>query len=161
MINKKNIITFSLIVIGLGLFINLQSLIVGAEASVDPISVSTNELGFGIVFPGENLEKTFVVTLIGGTEELDFLDYRITQTPKPGYNNLCPFLEKINEEGEGDTESRASLNHLAIPPDASDTWKVVLNVPAIEGFVAQDHNSGIISEGGNYGCDIGVEIIEE
>ena len=160
MINKKNIITFLFFIVGIGLFVNLQSLIVGAEASVDPISVSTYELGFGIVFPGEDLEKEFVVTLIGGTEELDFLDYRITQTPKLGYFDLCPFLEKINEEGEGDTESLASLNAISTPPDISDTWKVVLNVPAIEGFVAQEHSSGVISGGGDYGCDIGVEIIE-
>lgn len=157
---KQNIIALLILIAGTGFFINLQSLIVGAEASVDPISVSTNALDFGIVFPGETHEKTFVVTLTGGTEELDFLNYRITQNPKPGYSDLCPFLEKINEEGEGDTENLASLNALLIPADISDTWTVALNVPAIEGYVAQEHQFGIIQQGGDYGCDIGVEIIE-
>lgn len=145
-------ITVSLIFVLVG----LQSFIVRVEASVDPISVSTNSLGFGIVFPGEEMEKEFIVSLVIG----DWAEYKITQTPKPGYFDLCPFLEKVNEEGEGDTEASSILDLNSDPPDVSDTWKVVLNVPAILGFVAQDHSFGTISEGGEYGCDIGVEAID-
>lgn len=159
MINKKYIsFLFTIvIIIGIGLLVSLQSFVIDVEAQVDPISVSTPDLGFGIVFPGEGLEKEFIVSLAG---EVETVEYKITQTPKIGYLDLCPFLEKVNEEGEGDTESSATLDSTSNPSDTSDTWKAVLNVPAIFGFVAQNHIFGIISGGGDYGCDIGVEIIE-
>ena len=156
--NKKDIIYFLFVIAGVVLLVNLQSFVVRAEANVDPISVSTNELGFGMVFPGETLEKEFIVSLFTGEGGLDFVKYQITQTP--GYLDLCPFLKKVSEEGEGDTESHATLDANSVPQDLSDTWKVVLDVPAIEGFVAQEHTFGVVSEGGEYGCDIGVEIIE-
>jgi len=156
--NKKYIsFLFAIVIIvGVGLLVSLQSFIINVEAQVevDPIFVSTLDLGFGIVFPGEALEKEFIVSLVAGEPEVE---YKITQNPKDGYLDLCPYLEKVNEEGEGDTESFATLNSTS---DPSDTWKVVLNVPAILGFVAQNHIFGIISGGGDYGCDIGVEIIE-
>jgi len=153
--NKKYIVYFLFIVITTGLLINLQSFIIKVEAEGVPIYVTTDELGFGIVFPGEKLEKEFTVFL--DIQEANEVEYKITQTPKSGYFNLCPFLEKVNEEGEGDTETLATLNATS---DIFDTWKIVLKVPAILGFVAQDHIYGIISQGGDYGCGIEVEIIE-
>jgi len=155
MINKKNIIYFLLVISVAILMINIQSFIIKVEAQSGSTFVSTLDLGFGIVFPGEKLEKEFTIYL--NTQQTQAIEYSITQTPKTGYLDLCPHLEKINEEGEGDTENYATLS---IPSDTSDTWKVVFEVPAILGFVAQDHIFGIISTGGDYGCDIGVEIIE-
>jgi len=158
MINKKNIFYFLLIITTVVALISFQSFIIKVEAEGLPISVSTSSLGFGLVFPGEELEKEFVVSLVTG--EAEEVEYRLTQTPKLGFLDLCPFLEKVNEEGEGDTESSATLSSISEPSDLSDSWKVVFKVPAILGFVAQEHIFGIISSGGDYGCDIGVEIIE-
>ena len=105
------------------------------EAQGLPVSVSTFGLGFGIVFPGEELEKEFVVSLVAGVEEVE---YKLTQTPKSGnYFDLCPFLEKVNEEGEGDTEDSATLSATSDPLDLSDNWKVIFKVPAILGFVTR------------------------
>jgi len=138
---------------GVVLLISFQSFIISVEANAGVISVSTYGVDYGIVFPGEQLEKEFIVYLATTTE----VEYIITQTPKPGsYSDLCPFLEKISEEGEGDTATSSTVS----PADPSDTWKIIFKVPAILGFVAQDHIFGIVSNGGDYGCDIGVEIIE-
>jgi len=139
-------------------FINLQSFIIKVEAGSLPIIVSTSDLGFGIVFPGEKLEKEITITL--DTSQSNGVIYTITQTSTAGYFDLCPFLEKINEEGEGDTENYAVLSATSTPQDLSDTWKVVFKVPAIVGFVAQDHIFGIVSQGGDYGCDVSVNILE-
>lgn len=158
MINKKNIFYFFLIITIVVLSISFQSFIIKVEAVGLPISVSTSGLGFSIVFPGEELEKEFVVSLVTG--EADGVTYSLTQTPKFGDLDLCPFLEKINDEGEGDTESLSTLSATSTPQDLSDTWRIVFRVPAILGFVAQDHIFGIVSTGGDYGCDIGIEIIE-
>ena len=70
---------------------------------------------------------------------------------------LCPFVEITNEEGEGDATTSATLSTI----DSSDAWKMVLRVPAILGFVAQDHIFGIVSSGGDYGCDVSVEVLEQ
>ncbi len=138
--------------------ISFQSFVIKVEANGLPVSVSTSGFGFGIVFPGEDLEKEFIVSLVIG--EVEEVTYSIIQTPKLGYLDLCPFLEKVNEEGEGDTETTSTLSAISNPVDLSDTWKLIFKVPAILGFVAQNHIFGIISTGGDYGCDIGVEIVE-
>jgi len=154
---KKHIISSLIITVVIGLGVSLQSFVVKVEAQVDPITLSTYALGFGMVFPGEELEKEFVVNLV--TQGADWVEYKIVQTPKPGYLDLCPFLEKESQEAEGDTEGFASLDVNNDPSDVSDIWRVILDVPAISGFVGQDHALGVIEEGGEYGCDIGVETI--
>lgn len=141
----------------IGLGVSIQSFVVKVEANVDPITLSTYELGFGMVFPGEEVEKEFIVNLI--TQGADWVEYKIVQTPKLGYLDLCPFLEKLSQETEGDTESSAFLDVNDDPSDISDIWRVILDVPAISGFVGQDHTFGVIDEGGEYGCDIGVEVM--
>jgi hypothetical protein len=155
MIDRKNIIFFLSVIAGAVLLVSLQSFIISVEASAGLISVSIDKLNFGIVFPGEQLEKEFTVYLATTTE----VKYTITRT-KPGDLDLCPSLFLENEEEEGDTATSSTLSPTSIPPDLSDTWKIVFKVPAILGFVAQDHIFGIVSSGGDYGCDIGIEILE-
>lgn len=155
---KKNIVSSLIIAVVIVSGVSLQSFIIKVEAQVDPITLSTYELGFGMVFPGEELEKEFIVDLI--ISGADWVEYEITQTQKPGYLDLCPFLEKESQDGEGDTEFSASLDVNADPSDTSDTWKVILDVPAISGFVGQSHTGEVAGTGGEYGCDIGVEVVD-
>jgi len=152
---RKIIIRLLIIGIFFGLTLSFKAS-VGVNAQIDPIAVSVDGLMFGMVFPGEALEKEFTVSLVPGGEEV--LEYEIVQTPKPGYMDLCPFLRKESLEGEGDVEENASLN---AEDDTSDVWKVYLDVPAIRGYVSQDHAFALIDEGGQYGCDIAVDIIKE
>jgi len=133
-------------------------------AQIIPVSVNISHLAFGTVFPGEELQGNFIVTY--GTTG-DGINYRIVQRPKPCptenptcgpggyYKDLCSFLEKVNvDPGETDTENQAFVG----PNDLTDTWVVYFKVPAIMGNVAQDHTGGIISEEGDYGCDIAIDI---
>lgn len=148
------------------------------SADVWPISVAVDHIDFGTVFPGETLQENFEILYL---DEIP-LNYRIVQKikPLPGvpvppgyefisdycqdnpddltkcYRNLCPFLEKVSVEAEGDTEDAASMDW----DDNSDIWTIYFQVPAIFGNVSQDHIGGVITEGGEYGCDVSIEIID-
>ncbi len=162
--------------IGGGLVVLLVILWVNStmvSANVFPIVVSVNvdHLSFGTVFPGETQEGNFIVTY--ATTSVN-IRYSIVQQRKllpsghpeypnggdpamPGYyRNLCPFLTKSSVDEEGDIESEASVG----PSDLSDTWVIYFEVPAIFGNVAQNHIGEVIAEGGEYGCDISVNILE-
>ena len=157
-----------ILVILLALFL-LQGPIFKVSANVVPVTVSMEHLDFGNVFPGEELEGIFVVTYVDAE---DGVIYKIIQKRKPlpeehpdypdggdpempgYYLNLCPFLEKVSDEGEGDTESSAFVG----PGDTSDTWVIYFKVPAIFGNIGQNHIGGVIDESGEYGCDISIDI---
>ena len=165
--------------VGVGLvltlvIVNLQIQLTGVSAQVIPVVVSEDSLDFGTVFPGEELEGNFIVSY---SEEFEGngVNYRIIQKRKPlppehpeypnggdpdlpgYYRNLCPFLTKVTNEGEGDIESGAFVG----PDDLSDAWVIYFSVPAIFGFVGQDHTGGVVNENGEYGCDVSIDIIEE
>ena len=159
---KKKLLIFliffiSLTVIVSYLMINSQKV----SAQIVPVTVSTNNLSFGTVFPGEELQGNFIVTYI---DEEGEINYRIIQKPKPlpeehpdspgFYRNLCPFLTPVSVEGEGDTTSSAFVGNA----DLSDNWTIYFKVPAIFGQVGQDHTGGVVSENGEYGCDISIDI---
>jgi len=168
---KKLIIALVVIVSITFALINLQTNLLSVSAIVIPVEVSINHLNFGTVFPGENLSGDFIVTY---AEIGDGIEYRIVQRRKPlgsdhpeypdggdplmpgYYRNLCPYLTKISSEGEGDTESKSFVG----PNDITDKWTVYFSVPAIMGNVAQDHDNGIVTENGEYGCDIVIEVDE-
>lgn len=141
------------------------------SAQVIPVLVQEEHLDFGTVFPGENLQGKFTVYYVENYEENGVI-YRIIQKRKPlpenhpeypdggdpempgYYRNLCPFLTKATDEGEGDTENEAFVG----PGDASDTWIIYFQVPAIVGNVSQDHIGGVVTSNGEYGCDVSIDI---
>lgn len=167
---KKKLLIFliffiSLTVVASYLMINSQKV----SARIIPVTVNVQHLDFGTVFPGEELEGNFIVTYV---DEGDGIVYMIIQERKllpeehpeypsggdpemPGYyRNLCPFLTKASNEGEGDTENEAFVG----PNDISDTWTIYFSVPAIFGKVAQDHTGGVVDVNGEYGCDISIDV---
>ena len=151
------------------------------SANVLPIWVNVEHLDFGNVFPGETLEGNFIVNYATTSEGV--VVYRIVQKIKPlpnvsvppgyelisnycqdnpndfskCYRNLCPFLEKVSVETEGDTENLASVG----PEDLSDAWIIYFKVPAIFGQVGQDHIGGVVDSEGEYGCDVSIDIFEQ
>lgn len=156
------------------LSVNLQAKLTQVSAQVVPVSVNVNHMDFGIVFPGEQLESSFQVNY---AEDGNGVNYRIIQKRKPlpeshpeypdggdpdmpgYYKNLCPYLEKLSLEGEGDTEGEDGSAYVG-PDDLSDIWTVYFKVPAIFDFVAQDHEGGIVDTNGEYGCDISIDVDE-
>ncbi len=160
--------------IGMGLVLTLalvylQITLTNVSAQVIPIIIHEDHLDFGTVFPGEHRSGNFVVN-IAPDYEGDPVIYQIIQKRKPlpegylgegdpelpgYYRNLCPFLTKTNNEGEGDTENQAQVGG---QNDLADSWIVDFNVPAILGYVAQDHTYGVVSTNGDYGCDISIDI---
>ena len=169
------IIAAVLAVISISLWINSRYV----SAQFVPVAVSINHLAFGTVFPGEELEGSFEVTYL---DEAGEVHYRLVQKIKPlpdvpipqGYEstsdycqdypndltmcylNLCPYLEKVSVEQEGDIENLALIGI----NDMSDVWVVNFKVPAIFGHVGQDHTGGVVDSEGEYGCDISIDIIE-
>ncbi len=159
---------------GLALWLQLGA--IGVSAGILPILVSVDHLAFGTVFPGEYLTEQFTVTLAPENQSQS-LTYWIVQKRKPlppahpeypsggdpdlpgYYRDLCPYLTKTSAEGEGDVEAAAQLTASS---DLTDIWDVILNVPAIAdavgGGVAQDHDGGIVSANGEYGCDLSVNV---
>ncbi|MFA4880664.1 MAG: hypothetical protein WC650_03500 [Candidatus Doudnabacteria bacterium] len=149
-------------------FFILQVETTRVSAQALPIAVSMNHIDFGLVFPGESLEKNFTVYLANGyTEKVNYtltqrrkplpLESEIKEDPNmPGfYRDLCPFLTKTTKEGEGDLEINASV---APTTDLTDKWLIDLAVPALEGYVAQEHGDKIVKIAGDYGCDIVIDI---
>jgi len=163
---KKLLITLGVVVILASALIILNTNITNVSAQIIPVTVSISHLSFGTVFPGEELQGNFIVTYVedGG----DGIAYKIIQKPKPCpegnpdcgpggyYRDLCPYLEKVSFEGEGDATSSAFVG--PISSDPSDNWTIYFKVPAIFGHVGQDHTGGIVTESGEYGCDIAIDI---
>ncbi|OGY45368.1 MAG: hypothetical protein A2744_02860 [Candidatus Buchananbacteria bacterium RIFCSPHIGHO2_01_FULL_44_11] len=156
--------------VALSLFaVIFQGHLIAVYADLLPISVSEDHLGFGTVFPGEQQQGNFLVSYTGEGETIPYSlllkrkplppehpDYPNGGDPNlPGYyRDLCPHLDLISQEGEGDLTSNATVD----PEDLSDNWLVNLAVPAIDGYVAQEHDGGIVISNGEYGCDISVSI---
>lgn len=166
--------TIILLTIAVGFILVLVVLnanITNVSAQIVPVTVSTNNLSFGTVFPGEEVQGNFIVTYV---DEGNGIAYRLIQKRKPlpeghpeypnggdpampgYYRDLCPFLDKVNEEGEGDTEDQAFVGPISTDP--SDSWIIYFKVPAIFGYVGQDHTGGVVSGNGEYGCDIDIDI---
>lgn len=141
-----------------------------------PILVNLSHMDFGEVIAGEELEKTFTVSYSGKGDG----EYSVVEKYKPRpdakvpsgykgtisdycqinhedmarcYKNLCPFIEEESTENEGDTTEKAVVS----AEDAKDLWKVILNTPTV-GNLKQDGNGGVVSEGGEYGCDLSFNI---
>ena len=161
--NKKIILIISTTVIGLvGITAYLVFDSQQVTAQIIPVTVSTSHLSFGTVFPGEELQGNFIVNYV---DEEGGINYRIIQRLKPFpeghpdypgyYRDLCPFLTPISvDEDEGDATSSAFVG----TDDPSDNWIIYFKVPAIFGHVGQDHTGGVVSENGEYGCDIAIDI---
>src|SRR4030043_159612 len=161
---QKKIIFASIpIILAILVFSIFQGKVFKVSAQIIPVTVNADHLTFGTVFPGEELQKDFIVSY---ADTGDGINYKIIQKPKPcpqnnpdcgpegHYRNLCPYLEKISNGGEGDTEILAFVG----PADLSDSWIIYFKVPAIFGNVAQDHTGGVVNEAGDYGCDIAIDI---
>lgn len=172
--NRKHITPFLVIFTVILLGVSFQSFIIDARARIDPIVVQIGALDFGIVFPSEELEKTFTV----GLAERSECDprYQISHSVKPlvesdkeyclsnpqdytrCYPDLCAFLneQSIDVPTENDTVANAYL----FQNDISDTWLVNLIVPPIEGFIGQDYEGLTVDKAEVYGCDIEVGVLE-
>ena len=168
------ILIFSIVLIAFVLVLaNFQFKATEVSAQVIAVTVQGDHLSFGAVFPGEELEGDLIVSYVEQQGQ-NGVNYKIVlkRKPLPGgylgqgdpempgyYKNLCPFLTltKASDEAEGDTENNASVG-LA---DLSDAWIVYFKVPAIVGYVAQDHINGVVTSNGEYGCDISIDIIGE
>jgi len=184
--NAKRIKAIMLIIsfaIASGVFVaSFQNNILKANSILSSIIVSLPHLDFGLVFPGEQLQKTFTVSYFESGDGDG--KYTIVEKYKPlsgvdvpswysgnvsdycqeyfddfdrCYQTLCPFIEEFSEENEGDTVLGASVGL----NDPEDHWIVAFNnnfVPAIIGNISQDHKGDIISESGIYGCDLSFNI---
>lgn len=156
-------IAFALVLIGIKLFSTRVT------AQIVPIIVQEEDLTFGTVFPGENLEGKFIVSFVTDYQEAG-ITYKIIFKRKPlpdgypgtgdpqmpgYYRDLCPFLTPVNvDPGETDTPDQAFVGQ----SDLSDNWTIFFKVPAIVGTVAQDHVGGVVTTDGDYGCDISIDI---
>ncbi|TSC77038.1 MAG: von Willebrand factor type A [Parcubacteria group bacterium Gr01-1014_31] len=167
--------TATLVVSGL-VFAIFQSALIGVSATLLPILESINHLDFGMVFPGEQLDETFTITLapefLGQSQDYWIEEKRKPLPPEhpeypdggdpelPGYyRDLCPYISLTGETGEGDVPANATLTEST---DETDVWTVLLDAPAIadptSGGVAQDHKGGIVTTNGEFGCDLSVNI---
>lgn len=173
--NKKIITVLAIMACLSAAIMNLQADLIKVSAKIIPVAVSASHIGFGTVFPGEQLKKNFTVSC---AEEGEGVNYKIIQKRKPlppehpeypdggdpempgYYRDLCPYLIKAGEEGEGDVEGDEGGAFVG-PEDASDAWTIYFEVPAIFGHIAQDHTGGIIDAEGEYGCDISIDVEEE
>ncbi len=168
----KKLLTTLVIVVVLSLvLVNLQNSLIAVSAQALPLVVYEDHLDFGLVFPGQIRDGYFRVFYSSDGGDGD-VNYRLIQKRKPlpsthpeypnggdpdlpgYYRDLCPYILKISQDGEGDTESSALVG----PNDLMDIWKVELEVPAILDYVAQNHTGGVVSSNGEYGCDISVDI---
>ena len=168
---RNLLITLTLTVGFVLVLVIINANITNVSAQIVPVTVSTEHLSFGTVFPGEELQGNFMVTYV---DEGDGIAYKLIQKRKPlpsehpeypdggdpempgYYRNLCPFLTKVSNEGEGDTENQAFVGPTSTDP--SDNWIIYFKVPAVFGHVGQDHTGGVVSGNGEYGCDIAINI---
>lgn len=165
---KKKIILLALALVLSSFFGALaQNNITNVSADIKPIIVEINEMDLGVVFPGENVvSEEFTVTLAEG--ETSGIKYKIIKQrsdaegdncEESGSENclpdLCSYIELILVDDEDDTDLDASLN-----PDGDnvDKWKVNMEVPAIEGFVAQSFFGTPVEQNGLHGCRLSVDI---
>ena len=163
-----------LLVIAVSLIlVSLRLSVTRVTANIFPVIVHEENLAFGTVFPGEELQGDFEVHYAyeqGGITYIIILkrkplpeghpEYPDGGDPEmPGfYRDLCPSLTviKVKEGTEEDTTTGAYVGI----DDLSDAWIIYFKVPAIFGHVAQDHIGGVVSESGDYGCDISIDIEE-
>lgn len=168
---KKLLILATIVVSLILVLVSLKMSSTRVSAQILPVVVNVDYLDFGTVFPGEERQGNFTVTYV---EDDSGVDYRIVQERKPlppehpeypdggdpampgYYRDLCPFLEKVSVEQEGDTEDLAFVG----PDDTSDVWTIYFKVPAIFGNVGQDHIGGVVDSNGEYGCDVSIDILE-
>ncbi len=150
-------------------FAGIESRLIGVSAGVMPVSVDLRHLDFGTVFTGEKNEGRITVSYADDSECT--IKYAITTRRKPlpedhpdypaggdpllpgFYRDLCPHLKIASIEDEEDRTESAFLS----PVDTSDAWAVRLEVPALFNMVSQDHEYGVVTENGEYGCDIIVD----
>lgn len=149
---SKTAILFCVTLVTLIFGIFFQGQILQVEATVQVLLVSHTAIPFGTVFPGEELAENYTVQLDTSAHAVA---YATSFAPLPHLKNLCPFLTiaSIDAPSEGDSFDYSTLTRSS---DNLDRWQVKLNVPGIEGQLAQDHTGGIIVKGGNYGCKITV-----
>ncbi len=173
---------FVLVVVSLASVAFFQQNIQSVTADVKPLLVKIGQISFGNVFPGETFSKFYTVLM---TDDSDGeIPYKIETHPKARpefvsevgdseareycaenqtdhdkcYHNLCFLIEnQINDINEEDVAESAFLS----PEDTEDEWRVTLATPAIKGFVAQDHQGGIVDYSGEYGCDLSVNYLYE
>lgn len=88
-------------------------------------------------------------------------DYCLNETEDPEYldfcyRDLCPFLQMMASEGEGDSTTSAYL--AKTEQDCEDTWSIGFDVPCISGYTPQGDPCQTIPENDkDWGCDIWVE----
>lgn len=169
---KKLLITSGVVIVLASALIIFNLNITKVSAQIIPVTVSTNNLSFGTVFPGEEIQGNFIVTYV--EDEGGGIAYKLIQKRKPlppehpeypeggdpempgYYRDLCPHLEKVSLEEENDVPSSAFVGPTSTDP--SDNWTIYFKVPAIFGHVGQDHTGGVVDESGEYGCDISIDI---
>lgn len=183
----KKLLVLALVIFGFILF-GIKIFSTRVTAQIVPVEVSEVSLDFGTVFPGEEMSENFVITFVQQYEQ-DNVTYNIIKKPKPFwpkptdcsqtyttieearaycltnatdlkccYPDLCSFLTpvKVVEGTESDTPDSASVGRT----DLSDTWTIYFKVPAIVGTVAQEHDGGVVTAAGDYGCDVSINIPE-
>lgn len=133
----------------------LQTNILKVHAQVNVLLVSDTAIPFGHVFPEEVLDKTYTVKL---DTSVNAARYVTTLEPVAGKKNLCPHLALSPTDLPVEPDTLASAN-LTRPGDEVDSWQVRLNVPDIQGHVAQDHHGQIIVSGGDFACKITIAAV--
>jgi hypothetical protein len=144
---------FVLIALAICLFIAgsfWQHKALGVKAEVQVLVVNPTIIAFGTVFPGEEESETYSVSL---TAQASGAIYQTTTETVPGKLNLCELmtLVPIDVPAEGDSMANSILTKFT---DPSDLWRVSFTAPALEGYVAQDHEGKIVVLAGDYACKI-------
>ena len=151
MVNKIKTSRFSMIGIALGIIlivaISVQSQLVSAQV-VPVLNVSPGELVFGIVFPGESLDKSFKIGMSesffneGGKE----IDYTIKYKPKPRDpvdTDYCHQNVPLNPGNPSDPYYvkcyPVLCNQLSSIPDNNPPNDTGISVPHEIGAVATGH----------------------
>jgi hypothetical protein len=150
-LKKFGLIILTVLLVGGGSF--FQQRVLKVNASIQVLLTSGTAIAFGDVFPGENLSETYTVKLDQSTNSATYVTATSTIT---GLLDLCPYLNihSIDPPAEHDTLAASTLTRGA--GDVLDNWQVQLSVPGIKGQLSQDHNGGIIIQGGDFGCKITV-----
>ena len=153
LLKKFGFIILTVLLVGGGSL--FQQRVLQVNATVQVLLVSRTAIAFGDVFPGEHPSETYTVQL---DTSANSATYATTLDPLPGLQNLCPFLNlhSIDSPAEPDTLPASRLER---PGDVLDKWQVQLSVPGIKGELSQDHDGGIIVQGGNFGCKITITTV--
>jgi hypothetical protein len=134
----------------------LQSNVLKVKADVQVLVVSDTALPFGMVFPGQNLTRTYVVQLDTSAATAS---YTTVLDPIAGNGNLCPSLHITNIDKPDEPDS-LGIARLTQGTDLADTWQILLDGPALIGQVADDHNGGIVVSGGGFACRITIATVD-